>query len=292
MAGLPWIKVWTAIATHPKVQRLEKDLGIPDALGLVIRLWCWTADYHPDGEIPASDSPAMTRFVICDLGLGSDADVTLACVTCGLLDPIPGGFRVHDWHEMQTSHVEAVERRRLQARERQARFRAKRSVTVTRDITRNVTRDSVTEIRGDKTREEEIKKHRAPSPDGSGSPPKRTRRKKGTDPRHAPLVARLVEVFEQVRGSKYGFAPRDAVAVSRLITLGSDAEVEARWRSALDIGARWPGTSSIAALPGRWNDLANGQPTRGMAPVGSDWTKTLADVVREEEEAKRRKGEV
>jgi uncharacterized protein YdaU (DUF1376 family) len=33
------------------------------------------------------------------------------------------------------------------------------------------------------------------------------------------------------------------------------------------------------------------KPTRGMAPVGSDWTKTLADVVREEEEAKRRKGE-
>lgn len=140
MAGLPWIKVWTEIGNHPKVQRLEKELGVPDALGIVIRLWCWTAAYHPDGDIPDSHVDAMGRAAKGELDLGV-TPVTLGCVTAGFLEPIPGGYRVHDWRDIQEVHVEAAEKRKAQARERQRKFREKHSVTDQRDVTRDVTRD-------------------------------------------------------------------------------------------------------------------------------------------------------
>ena len=59
MAGLPWIKVWCVIGHHPKVQRLERELGLTDGLGVVIRLWCWTAEYYPDGDIPERDEESV-----------------------------------------------------------------------------------------------------------------------------------------------------------------------------------------------------------------------------------------
>jgi hypothetical protein len=161
MAGLPWIKVWTVVGRHPKVQRLERELGLRDALGLVVRLWCWTADYHPDGEIPEHDADGMVADAIGDLAIDAahvthrNARVTQALVTAGFLDPVPGGYRVHDWQDMQTVHVEVEEKRKAQARERQARFRSKRSVTGERDVTRDVTRDSVTEMEREKEKERE-----------------------------------------------------------------------------------------------------------------------------------------
>lgn len=147
MSGLPWIKVWTAIGDHPKVQRLERELRIKDALGVVIRLWCWTADYAPTGDIPTSDLAAAAKAARGEACRMPAPDIIDALVVAGLLDPTDLGARVHDWHEMQTVHVEAEEKRRTQARERQAKHRAKHGVTHlrNRDVTRDVTRDSVTE---------------------------------------------------------------------------------------------------------------------------------------------------
>lgn len=156
MAGLPWIKVWTVIGNHPKVQRLEKAMGVQDALGLVIRLWCWTADYHPGGDIPKSDTGAMvSAATLQKVSRDREVYVTQALVTAGFLDPLDDGFRVHDWSEMQTAHLDADEKRKAQARERQRKHRASHNVTAVRDVTRDVTRDSVTEresrVDGDKT---------------------------------------------------------------------------------------------------------------------------------------------
>jgi hypothetical protein len=159
MGGLPWIKVWTVVGQHPKVQRLEREMDIPDALGMVIRLWCWVADYHPDGDIPEADAESMASAVTLKRCVGVAAEfVTRACVTAGFLDRIPGGFRVHDWAEMQTAHIDSAERKKEQARERQRKFRSKRSVTDKRYVTRDVTRDSVTEKEREKEKEIENKK--------------------------------------------------------------------------------------------------------------------------------------
>jgi hypothetical protein len=156
MAGLPWIKVWTRVTGHPKVQWLEKELRVRDALGIVVRLWAWTADYAPDGDIAAPDSLAAVKFARGEACRTALDGMLEAFVTVGLLDPIPGGYRVHDWHEMQTVHVEAEEKRRVQAAERQRNWRDRHGVTV-RNGLRNALRngDSVTEIEKEREREKE-----------------------------------------------------------------------------------------------------------------------------------------
>lgn len=158
MAGLPWIKVWTAVRDHPKVQRLEKELGVKDGLGIVVRLWCWTADYHPGGEMPEADGATAAKAARGDTTKRSPDAVLAALLAAGLLDRIPDGLRVHDWDDMQTKHIEADERRKALAAERQARWRDRHTVTSngTRNASRNaeVTQASVTE----KEREKEIKR--------------------------------------------------------------------------------------------------------------------------------------
>jgi len=162
MAGLPWIKVWTAIGDHPKVQRLEKELGVRDALGLVVRLWCWTADYCPSGDIPSADAPAAARAARGEACRKASSVVITALVTAGLLDPTDSGYRVHDWHDMQTTHADAEEKRKVQAAARQAAYRARHGIGVkvtpsgNRDVTRDVTHNSVTEIEKEREIEKEI----------------------------------------------------------------------------------------------------------------------------------------
>ena len=228
MAGLPWIKVWTALPNHPKVQRLEKQLCITDALGIVVRLWCWTAAYAPEGEILESDIDGMAAA--CKAGKVT-RDVTRALVTAGFLEPISGGFRVHDWRDMQTVHVEAQERRKAQARERQARFRAKQSVTGVRDVTRDVTRDSVTE----KEKEKEI----TTTAPHNGAAPAKTK-KPSRDPSLDALEADLSQAYRDAKHEDLdwpGSAHGELQAIRK--ALGSDDEVRRRWIAFL--GAKfWP----------------------------------------------------
>jgi hypothetical protein len=161
MAGLPWIKVWTVVGAHPKVQRLEKELGIRDALGVVVRLWCWTADYCPDGEISAESMTIAVRVARGEATRRGNEAVTQALILCGFIDRVPQGFRVHDWSEMQTVHVETVEKKREQNRLRQEKHRkkleeeeARRNALVMRDVTRDGERDVTPGHAGEKRRVE------------------------------------------------------------------------------------------------------------------------------------------
>ncbi len=106
-----------------------------------------------------------------------------------------------------------------------------------------------------------------PAPPAS-EPPSPRRLKGSGDPRHAPVVAMLVRVYEQVKGTSYGFqGVKDAKAVSALLALGTDEEIEIRWRRSLARAPTWPGVATIAALPSRWNELTNGAAGAGAAPV-------------------------
>lgn len=120
-------------------------------------------------------------------------------------------------------------------------------------------------------------------PGGSQAPPVAppTSKRKG-DPRHAPLVERLVAIFAELRGTPYAFGGgKDARAVTRLLALGSDSEIEARWRNALARADRWEGFLSLANLPGHWNEVSappvrlgpDGRPlkTYGKTEVPEAW---------------------
>jgi hypothetical protein len=140
-----WVKVAVKTPAHPKVQRLEKLLGIEDGLGCAVRLWCWAAAYAPDGEFARPDIDAAAKAVIGDVPTLRNAGVTRvteALVTAGLIDDKSDRYEVHDWLQYQAAHADKAERDREQNRERQRRFRnRKRNAPVTRDrnVTGNVT---------------------------------------------------------------------------------------------------------------------------------------------------------
>lgn len=137
--ALPWFKVTSALVHHPKLAALEREIPV-DGLGVLIRLWAWTAAYYPDGTIPAASAEPMAQEAI--RGIEPEKDVTVtaavtALVTAGFLDEIEGGYVVHDWSEMQGAHAVAAEKNR----EKQRRFR-ERNRYITEPGNRKVTLQS------------------------------------------------------------------------------------------------------------------------------------------------------
>lgn len=114
-------------------------------------------------------------------------------------------------------------------------------------------------------------------PNGSGAacgqPARKPRQKPAQEPKDpSAFVAcrdMLVSVYEEVRGTKYGFeGAKDARAVSRLLELsnGDMAEVERRWRQALTIQAGFLRANGIAHFASNWNAYPGASPTGGFKP--------------------------
>lgn len=91
---------------------------------------------------------------------------------------------------------------------------------------------------------------------------------------HRLMQVGLEEAFLAERGVPYGFqGGKDGKAISELLRLakGDRNEVIRRWYRALRLGSKYPGTSTIAGLPGKWNELVDTMPQKGMAPPSTDW---------------------
>lgn len=92
------------------------------------------------------------------------------------------------------------------------------------------------------------------------------------DPRHAPLVARLVATFERVRGAKYPFDGLDAKRVKELLAKAEPDAIDAAWARALV--ADFPKTSTLTELQ---KNLAH---FIGKAPgLKGDWRGEAGDYV-------------
>lgn len=88
--------------------------------------------------------------------------------------------------------------------------------------------------------------HSLSEPSGSSGPSKVPRGRAAPDPRHAPLVKELCEVFAENLRAPYPFKPRDAKAVSELLALESVPErISTVWRQAL----RSTGYPTVRTLP-------------------------------------------
>jgi hypothetical protein len=266
VAGLEWIKVDVDVGGHPKIEELERSLG-PAALGVLVRAWCWTAKYCPDGFIPDDRVESLERAV----GMAC----VEAFVAAGVTDRngARNGYEMHGWDEIQTAHVDKVTRAREANRERQRRFRERNAL---RNAGHNA--EVTPERRGEERRGEETEASAPASPPllEAARVEKPKPSPKQADPRVTPLTESLCAAFADVRGDKYlhGGAP-DAAALKRLLALADAPEIVRRWRLALaDEGYHRCNSFAELSTARNWNHFARGalQPVSRMRDL-----KTIGD---------------
>ena len=93
-----WIELHGSARTHPKINHLARDLGIPrvHAMGHVTTLWLWTLDMAPDGNLASFGDEDIEDGACWE---GEPGAFVAACVVRRLLDESENGLLVHDWDE-------------------------------------------------------------------------------------------------------------------------------------------------------------------------------------------------
>lgn len=106
---MAWFKVDDRFYSHPKV------IGVPmRSLGLWVLAGAWSADQLTDGFIPKAVLPMLN---------GARPADAKPLVDAGLWIVVDGGWKFHDWLDMQPSRS-AVQRRREEDAKRKAEARA------------------------------------------------------------------------------------------------------------------------------------------------------------------------
>lgn len=100
MAGLPWIRVDTAMFEHPKFLYLEAE-GQHKAMVIHLKAMAYSGRHGLAGFVP--------QVALGMLGACLDDAQTL--VDACLWTPQPGGWSMHGWEEYQASGPDAQTRR-------------------------------------------------------------------------------------------------------------------------------------------------------------------------------------
>lgn len=165
---MDWIRVDGSMVRHPKVARLSRRLHCSrmEAVGHVVALWCWAAEYYQDGDLSDCEPGEIADGAGWDGG-AEDAFVA-GLQESGLLDP---SMHLHDWLEYQG----ALAAKRDRDRERMRHLRAN-SRAVSCDGRATVARQSAT-VAGDETRRDETRRNETgegvrggPDPDPAAEP--------------------------------------------------------------------------------------------------------------------------
>jgi hypothetical protein len=108
------------LVRHPKITELGALVGSgPSALGYVVAIWAFAAEFYGDGRIP--DRPGVVASFERMAGWSGEAGcLVTALVTAGFLDRAPNALTVHDWSEYQSPHVARRERERAKKRRNRA----------------------------------------------------------------------------------------------------------------------------------------------------------------------------
>jgi hypothetical protein len=303
---LPYVQVDRAV--KPRAALLAGALGVTTqhALGSLVEWWDLNGDPReleriveatPDGATPAvvvTREDAALRF---RLASGKDIEpVTL--VHLGLLEPVGEGFRVRGMSRYFAPVEARIRARRAASVGGKASAESRRKSVGTaqprsaaRSESAQATVEATTEAAPKRAR---IDAEAESSPIGQRSavsgqlqvkdsaplfaspPPRLSKAKpdKPTDPRHAPLVAELVEMYASARNGKYPFGPRDARAVSTLLAQAEPDVVSRAWRRAL-AHQGFPTVATLSELSTHLaHFVADAAPGRGPIPAESvDWTQ-------------------
>ena len=139
------ILVDCTLAQHVKVLRLSESLGIEiaAAIGHLVLIWLWTAQYKQDGVLDGISAEDLRR--ICGYS-GDPKKLTDALVKCGFLDS-DECFSVHDWEDNGGKLIKRLADDRRRKRNQYKRMREKNSAESPRDI-RVISADSPTPPQG------------------------------------------------------------------------------------------------------------------------------------------------
>lgn len=114
---MPWVRLDEEFARHPKVLAAG-----PLGLAMQVAALCYCNSYLTDGFVPRSVVPGLLhleglgmRMWMGDLaGGGEDADWKLVVedlLEAGLWEEVPGGYRIHDYHEYQPTKEQVLKER-------------------------------------------------------------------------------------------------------------------------------------------------------------------------------------
>ena len=116
---MAWIKSEQALASHPKVHLLAKELGVsvPQVLGHLHLLWWWALDYADDGNLTRYRDfiPNASQWV------GDEEYYTESLIKHGFIDVKEKELWIHDWLDYTGALIET--REKDAERKRQARAR-------------------------------------------------------------------------------------------------------------------------------------------------------------------------
>lgn len=119
------IRLQLSIRYHPKTKKLRLKLG-PDGLLGLIWLLMFAAESRPDGKLLNLEPE--------DLALAADYpgdpdEFVEVLVAIGFLDPIPGGWEIHDWAENNPWAAGARERSKKARKAAKVRWEQERPTT-------------------------------------------------------------------------------------------------------------------------------------------------------------------
>ena len=253
---MPWLQIDADGMTRGEMLGRLLCVGPDGGIGLALRLWRWALEMSPDGDF--SGGKHCIRNVAAAVGWAPDDAVKLAVELCsvGLAEmPVDSGhLRIKGLERYKTAWTKNQRRRPD----------GDRPVTGRNPTGTGPEPERKTETETETERETLRISAGSESPAGlldlvpAPKPKKPPKPEKPTDPRHAPMVAALVEVYEEeTRGSRYAFTGRDAKAVTALLALSDDdEEIRFKWSTALAKSLdqfHTPKTRTIPELVRDWN---------------------------------------
>lgn len=237
---LPWLQVNADGLTRSRL--LARLLGVHEmqGAGMALALWAWALEMSPEGDfsgVVVGDKELLAAA--CDWPSDDAPRLITALQRVGFIATAPA------------LRVRGLDRYRRTWEKNQKRF-VKPATFGDRVPETGATRAGLAPEPARKT-ETETEKKQLPSV----APLKRVR---PVDPRYLPMVARLLETFKTIRGVEYAFGGADGNALKVILPLGSDDEIDRRWRVGLTAGKYAVKAATVSQLRYRWNELT-GEPS-------------------------------
>lgn len=270
MEGPLWFRVEVGLPGSDGARVLERRLGVERAWSFTFSMWDWFIQKHPEGQITGPDAAYL---IARGAGWMADPDAFCAAmIAAGYLAEVTEGYRVKGWKEWAGYHFEV--RAKSLTRKKRSRAGHQRDVTVTSQGHEgghacDPSLLSVSESLASRGGVGERRKRASPLP-------RKTDRLASTLPATTELLRALdAGGFE---ADYPATETREAVeaAVNRVtVPVAAKRVLDAvgRIRAAGDTPKRWLGWH-LDAIEGARAPPAG----RGPQPVGSDWTKTLAET--------------